>query len=86
MSKFTLTDLYEVMRASTGVDEGVDLDDGSADVDFAELGYDSLAVLELASQVQRQFGVPIPDDVVPEMRTPRLAVELVNQQFVKAGA
>jgi len=82
---FTLDDLREIMRASVGVDDDVDLDSDIADVAFAELNYDSLAVLEVASQVQRRYGVPIPDEAVHEMSTPGAAVEYVNKRFVEVG-
>ena len=78
MSSFTLAELRELMRSATGVDEGVDLDGDISDIEFSELGYDSLAVLELASQIQRKHGVRIPDDLVAEMNTPAVAVKLVN--------
>ncbi|CRK55093.1 Acyl carrier protein [Alloactinosynnema sp. L-07] len=85
MNKFDLDDLRAIMRESAGVDEDVDLDGDIADIEFTELGYDSLAVLELASQVQRKYGVPIPDEAVHEMPTPRAAVEFINKQFSIAG-
>jgi act minimal PKS acyl carrier protein len=82
MEKFTLEDLRETMRSSAGIDEGVDLDGDIADVEFTDLGYDSLAVLELASQVQRRYGVRIPDEAVTEMPTPRKAVDFINQRLL----
>jgi minimal PKS acyl carrier protein len=85
MAQFTLDDLREIMRASVGVEEGVDLDGDIGDTEFAEMGYDSLAVLELASQVQRRYGVPIPDEAALEMTTPRKAIEFINTRLVKAG-
>ncbi|MBP2327289.1 act minimal PKS acyl carrier protein [Kibdelosporangium banguiense] len=81
MSGFTLSDLREIMRASAGVDEGVDLDGDIAGVEFADLGYDSLAVLELAGQVGRRYGLRIPDDAVAEMPTPGHAVEFINTRL-----
>jgi minimal PKS acyl carrier protein len=83
MNTFTMADLRDIMRASAGVDEDVDLDGEIADIPFADLGYDSLAVLELASQVQRKYGVPIPDEAVHEMPTPGAAVEFINKQFAE---
>lgn len=83
--KFTLDKLRELMRSSAGVEDDVDIDGDIADIEFEELGYDSLAVLEVASQVQRQYNVPMPDECTEYMRTPRLAVEYINQQFEKAG-
>lgn len=81
MNEFTLNDLREIMRSSAGTDEDVDLNGDILDVEFTEIGYDSLAVLELASQVQRKYGVPIPDETVAEMRTPRDVIEFITKQF-----
>lgn len=83
--KFTLERLRELMRSCAGVEESVDLDGDIADVEFEELGYDSLAVLEVASQVQREYGVPMPDECTQYMLTPRQAVDYINEQFEKAG-
>jgi acyl carrier protein len=84
--EFTLAELTEILRASVGVPEGVDLNGDIVDVEFAELGYDSLAVLEMASQVERRYGIPIPDEAVSEMPTPGRAVEFVNARLARAGA
>jgi minimal PKS acyl carrier protein len=81
---FTLNDLRRIMRASVGVEDGVDLDGDISDVEFADLGYDSLAVLELAGHVKREYGVAVPDEVVLELRTPALAVTLVNGRLAEA--
>jgi minimal PKS acyl carrier protein len=83
---FTLDDLRTVMRESAGVDESVDLDGEIEDVPFSDLGYDSLAVLEMAAQVQNRLGVQIPDEAVEEMTTPGTAVEYVNRQLSAARA
>lgn len=79
MADFTLTDLTDLMRASSGVDESVDLSGDILDTPFAELGYDSLAILELASRIEREHGVPVPDDAVARMGTPREAVVYINE-------
>jgi minimal PKS acyl carrier protein len=76
MRQFTLDDLRRILRAGAG-DSGT-LDGDIADVTFSELGYDSLAVLELSSRVEREYHVSIPDDAVFEMRTPGDAVAYVN--------
>lgn len=83
--KFTLDALLEVMHACAGVEDGAPVDASNADTEFEELGYDSLAVLELAAQVQRQYGVTMPDECVEYMKTPNQAIEYINQQFAKAG-
>ena len=84
-NKFTLDNLRELMQACAGVEDDVDLDAGIDDVEFEELGYDSLAVLEVASHVQRKYSVPMPDECVDHMKTPRQAVAYINEQFEKAG-
>ena len=84
-STFTLDDLRELMRACAGVGEDIDLDSTIDEIEFEDLGYDSLAVLEVASHVQRKFSVPMPDECVDHMKTPRQAVDYINEQFAKAG-
>ncbi|ONI77889.1 actinorhodin polyketide synthase [Actinosynnema sp. ALI-1.44] len=85
MNGFTLDDLREIMRASVGVDAEVDLDGEIADVEFAELGYDSLAVMELAGQVRRRLGVSISDDDALRITTPGKAVDYVNGKLAEAA-
>ena len=48
------------------------------DESFEELGYDSLALIESAALIKRQFGVSIPDDEITEVETPRELLDLVN--------
>ncbi|WP_327085927.1 acyl carrier protein [Nonomuraea sp. NBC_01738] len=85
MSTITLADLKEIMRTSIGVEEGVDLDGDIADVTFADLGYDSLAVLELISQVERRYEVPIPDEALSEMPTPAAAIDYLAALLTRTG-
>jgi act minimal PKS acyl carrier protein len=81
MSAFTLDDLRRILRACAGEAESVDLDGDIADVAFSDLGYDSLALLELASRIEREYATSIPDDAAVEMRTPRTAVDYVNERL-----
>lgn len=81
MTEFTLDDLLGILRASGG-----DMDPGYADTDvtdvpLADLGYDSLAVLDAIGRVRRQFGVTVPDDVATELRTPREMVQYVSDRL-----
>ncbi|KZB88321.1 acyl carrier protein [Amycolatopsis regifaucium] len=85
MNQLTIEDLREILRSSVGVDEGVDLDADIDDVEFAELGYDSLAILELAGQLQRRYGVTISDDVALDMRTPAEALRTINRQLERTA-
>jgi minimal PKS acyl carrier protein len=85
MGDFSMTELKEIMRSSAGVQEEVNLDGDIADIEFDDLGYDSLAVLELVSQVGRRYGVSIPDDAISEMPTPARAVTYLNEHLTRMG-
>jgi act minimal PKS acyl carrier protein len=78
MAGFTLDDLKDSLRAAAGEDESIDLDGDILDTEFGELGYDSLAILETASHIERGFGVRLPEDEVGEQQTPRDFVDFVN--------
>ena len=83
MTQFTLDDLRRILREGAG-DSGT-LDGDITDVPFTDLGYDSLALLELSSRVEREYAVPIPDDAALAMRTPGAAVAYINDRL-KASA
>ncbi|MDX6312803.1 MAG: minimal acyl carrier protein [Streptomyces sp.] len=74
----TLADLTRMLRESAGEEEGVDLDGDVVDTPFIELGYDSLALLQVIGQIQREYGVVIPDDAVVDAETPGALLELIN--------
>jgi act minimal PKS acyl carrier protein len=78
MAGFGIEELRTIMRGAAGSADGVDLDGEIAAVPFVELGYDSLAVLEMMSEVQRRYGVTVDDDVVFELQTPQEAIDHVN--------
>lgn len=71
---FTLKDLREMLQ----VEDAVELTASNANIVFADLGYDSLALVEFRSQLLRQRGVRIPDTDLWELRTPQQAVDYVN--------
>lgn len=81
MGEFTLDELRGIMRTCAGVEDGVDLDGAIDDVPFADLGYDSLAVLEMVGRVERTYGIPLTDDAVSAMPTPGKAVDFINAQM-----
>jgi acyl carrier protein len=80
MSEFTVDDLRRIMRSTVGVGDDVDLDADILDTPFADLGYDSLALLEITGQVAREYSVTIPDEDVADLETPRQAVDCVNRR------
>jgi minimal PKS acyl carrier protein len=79
MRSFTVDDLKRIMLGCAGMDDAVEFDGTTSDVSYAELGYDSLAILEIQSNIQQQFGVPLGDDVLGYMRTPADTVSYVNK-------
>ncbi|ASW54598.1 acyl carrier protein [Plantactinospora sp. KBS50] len=82
MSQFTIDDLKRIMRECAGEDEGVDLDGDIGGVPFDQLGYDSLALLETAARVEREFRVSLPDGLVGDVDTPAAFVAFVNGRFL----
>jgi act minimal PKS acyl carrier protein len=72
----TVDDLLLLLHECAGTDESA----GPADPDtpFELLGYDSLALLEVAGRLDQDLGVDLPDEVVAELRTPRQFVDAVN--------
>lgn len=84
MSQFTIEDLKQVMRECAGEDESISLDGEIGTLSFDQLGYDSLAMMETASRIERSFGVELPDDVLGEVDTPAEFVAFINSQFAAA--
>lgn len=74
----TLTDLTRMLRESAGEEEGVDLESGILDTSFIDLGYDSLALLQVIGLVQREYGVSVPDGAVADAETPRALLDVIN--------
>jgi act minimal PKS acyl carrier protein len=82
---FTLSDLREVMRACAGESKSVDLNGDIADTTFVDLGYDSLALLEMTVRVGNRLGVVIPDHTAGDDLTPGMYVDWVSLHAAAAG-
>ncbi|HEY3896171.1 MAG TPA: acyl carrier protein [Pseudonocardiaceae bacterium] len=74
----TIEDLKRILREAAGTGENVDLDGEVLDTDFDDLGYDSLALLETAARITREYGVTLDDEAVTSARTPRRLLKVVN--------
>ncbi|MEU3823938.1 actinorhodin polyketide synthase [Streptomyces sp. SID486] len=85
MAQLTLDALRTILVACAGEDDSVDLSGDILDVTFEDLGYDSLALMESASRIEREFGVSLSDDDVNEELTPRLLLDLVNATVAEAA-
>ncbi|HEX4221148.1 MAG TPA: acyl carrier protein [Pseudonocardiaceae bacterium] len=86
MPNFGLAELKELLASCAGIDEQFEAADNVLDTEFADLGYDSLALLEVAGRVSRDYGVPMPDDAHEYMATPRAAIEFINERFARAAS
>lgn len=75
----TIDEFKNIMQAVAGDYAAVDLSGDIADTPLADLGYDSLAVLEIASVVQQRYGLSVPDDCTERMTTPQAAVTYLNE-------
>ncbi|MEU7799835.1 acyl carrier protein [Micromonospora arborensis] len=80
-TELTLSELKEILLAAAGESEGVDLDGDIADVSFADLGYDSLAILETGSRIEKKYGISLEDDDVASAETPGDLLKLVNARL-----
>ncbi|MEU7171964.1 MULTISPECIES: acyl carrier protein [Micromonospora] len=83
MPLLTPDDMFRLLRAAGGEPEGTELTEDALDVAFDDLGYDSLALLEVSTRVEREFGVQLADEIIVELRTPRAFVEHVNGTTVR---
>ncbi|WP_433260149.1 phosphopantetheine-binding protein [Actinosynnema sp. CS-041913] len=81
--EFTLDDLRRVLREAAGADESVDLDGDILDTGFEALNYESLALLETCSHIEREYGVSL-DDALDADHTPRSLIDLVNARLSAA--
>ena len=83
-AEFSISDLEEIMNSTIGMDEGVQFT-ADDDIPFVDRGYDSLAMIELASQLEQRTGIRIPDDVALERLTsPRRTLEFINENLATA--
>jgi minimal PKS acyl carrier protein len=81
----TVDDLRRILAACAGAADGGGLDGDILDTAFENLGYDSLALMETASVISREFGIVIPDDELFDLDTPRALLELANGVVRTAG-
>ncbi|ACU75337.1 phosphopantetheine-binding [Catenulispora acidiphila DSM 44928] len=84
--EMTLQELRDILLECAGAEEGIDLAGDIADRGFDELGYDSLALLEMAAKIEQTREVRIPDDAVSGLRTPRSVLDLVNSEAAAVPA
>ncbi|CAL9288606.1 acyl carrier protein [Streptomyces sp. SudanB52_2052] len=79
--EFTLDELKATLLEGAGTDESVDLNGDILDTSFEDLGYESLAMLETVSRIEREYGISLDEEAVGEAATPRALVRLVNDHL-----
>jgi minimal PKS acyl carrier protein len=78
-TEFTSGDLTRILAEAAG---GADAAIGDIlDTDFQDLGYDSLAMLEAISRIERAFCVTLDDSTITEATTPRALIQVVNEHL-----
>ena len=82
--EFTLDDLMRILREGSGDTEEPAGD--PAGVEFADLGYDSLALLETSGRIEREYGISLDESALADATTPRALVELVNEHLATEPA
>lgn len=85
MSKVTIDDLRRILIACAGDAETPELHGDIAALEFEDLGYDSLALMETAARIEQEFGVRIAEEQITEVTTPRELLDLVNTAVVDAA-
>ena len=83
--QLTMDQLRIIMRTCAGADDETDLDGEIGGLPFGDLGYDSLAVLEIQKVIELEFGIGLPDEALEEMTTPERTVAYVNTRLLQAA-
>ncbi|MEU8120489.1 acyl carrier protein [Spirillospora sp. NPDC049024] len=81
----TLTDLVTVLRACAGEADGVDLGGDIADREFADLGYDSVALMEVSARMAERFGLELDEDALSDPATPAEMLSRLNRAAAADG-
>ncbi|MGP4046381.1 methyltransferase [Streptomyces sp. 2A115] len=76
--EFTLEELIELIETHAGEPDEGELDVTVVDVLFQELGYDSIRLLEVISQIKQRYGLDLAEEILAEMRTPRQILDAIN--------
>ena len=80
-TELTTSVLADILRTSAGEDDGFQLDDTNLDASFDDLGYDSLALLQVTGVLQQKYGLSVSDEQFQEADTPRKLITLAHQHI-----
>jgi minimal PKS acyl carrier protein len=79
MTRYRADQLTTLMIAAAGEPEGGQQDGQLLNTSFTELGYDSLAVLEITGRIHKTWGIDIPEAMTSDLQTPRMLLDYVNK-------
>ncbi|MFC8076480.1 acyl carrier protein [Streptomyces sp. NPDC057307] len=85
-ARMTVDDLKRILLEAGGEDEGTDLSGDIGEVAFDALGYDSLALLEATSRIQREYDLELEDEVLAEAGTPSALIGIVNERLAASAS
>jgi act minimal PKS acyl carrier protein len=79
VSDITLAELGELLLECVGApEEGMAFEgDEALNTSFLEFGYDSLALLQVTSVINRKYGIVLDDDAVAEAETPQMLLRMI---------
>ncbi|MFI0450360.1 acyl carrier protein [Actinomadura sp. 6N118] len=83
MKELTIEDLKRIMRSCAGEDESLDHGGDILGTSFVDLGYDSIALLEAAAFIKREYEVALNDDDIDVQETPQVFLDKVNGVLVR---
>ncbi|WP_405783668.1 acyl carrier protein [Streptomyces sp. NBC_00859] len=86
MERLELTKLAALLREAAGDGEGVPLDEEALDTLFLNLGYDSLALLQVTGVLERDLAVTLDEEALDEAQTPRQYLDMVNGALAARAA
>lgn len=78
-STFTVDDLARILVEGAGAPDGSASGRDITDLEFAVLGYDSLALLETSGRIEREYAVALDESWLMQARTPRELIRYVNE-------
>jgi act minimal PKS acyl carrier protein len=85
-TEFTIDDLRRIIREGAGADEDTDLGGDIEHIEFTALGYDSIALLETGTRIEREYRIKLSDAVVNEAATPAKLIAVVNTALAQRAS
>lgn len=85
MAELTLDEFIGLVEAHAGEPDEGNLDDSVIDVLFEQLGYDSVRLLEVLSQIKNRYGLDLSEEILSETRTLRQTLDKINELIATAN-